>query len=271
MAPELGYLPLQGKVLMDNAYQTAAPSLEIRQWVSYFWQLNVPIGKFHYRSIPDNCVDWIINVACPEENFLVTPFCSPTLFELEGPVSYFGIRFSILGQLGFIPVPLGEWNDNKTTVDSSELIPADLFHPLLDNVAKTTSFNERCVKVTSLLEKLVNPTDIDPRLKAYSKYCFENTGSNIDLSDQVCAQFGISARQLRRLSQLHLGLTPKNFSRVIRFQQSLKQIQLTDSRAVWTDHYYDQAHFIHEFKTLSGLTPTELNKLSVLYNNFQGK
>jgi AraC-like DNA-binding protein len=71
---------------------------------------------------------------------------------------------------------------------------------------------------------------------------------------------GISTRQLRRLFEYYIGDTAKTFSKVIRFQQFL-QLQPTAKRLkkhkLFLDAgYYDQAHFIREFKSFYGITPS---------------
>ncbi|VAW89528.1 hypothetical protein MNBD_GAMMA17-646, partial [hydrothermal vent metagenome] len=40
----------------------------------------------------------------------------------------------------------------------------------------------------------------------------------------------------------------------------------SNNKTAWADVYHDQSHFIHEFKSLSGLTPGQFGRLSVLYN-----
>jgi AraC-like DNA-binding protein len=77
------------------------------------------------------------------------------------------------------------------------------------------------------------------------------------LSDHV----GLSARRFTRLFTLQVGLTPKLYSRIKRFEQMLRLAKppLTD----WTglaQHcgYFDQSHWIHDCKSLSGFTPSEL-------------
>ena len=72
---------------------------------------------------------------------------------------------------------------------------------------------------------------------------------------------GLSARRFARLFTLEVGLTPKLYSRVQRFQRVL---QAMDGQAGdWTDvaqscGYFDQSHLIRECRSMSGFTPTEL-------------
>ena len=267
----IDYQPLQGRVALENGYQTYLPSPPLNQWIQSFWQLNIPCGKFCYRSIPDNSVDLIVNLNRPEDIIIVPPFISSIVFELSGPVSYFGIRFRILGHQSLIPAPLGEWKDAGETTNPAEMLPNNTLDALYECIGKPLLFHARCEHVTTILLNAMSYPDIEPRLARYIRYCHNNIGSNISLSDKQCSEFGISSRQLRRLTQLHLGLSPREFSRVLRFQLTLRAMNTASYQATWAPHYYDQSHFIHEFKNLSGLTPTEFQNMSVLYNNDPGK
>lgn len=71
---------------------------------------------------------------------------------------------------------------------------------------------------------------------------------------------GLSPRRFIQLFRQQVGLTPKAFCRVRRFQQALNTVH--GARQVdWTEvaldcGYYDQAHFIHDFQSFSGMTPS---------------
>jgi AraC-like DNA-binding protein len=76
----------------------------------------------------------------------------------------------------------------------------------------------------------------------------------------VTGQIGLSARRFSQLFNQQVGLTPKLFCRVWRFQQALHLIQ-RQQEIDWVDlaltcGYFDQAHFIHDFRAFSGLNPT---------------
>jgi AraC-like DNA-binding protein len=77
---------------------------------------------------------------------------------------------------------------------------------------------------------------------------------------EVSDEIGISSRRFIQLFSNEVGLTPKLFCRVRRFQQVLQQIH-RGGELDWVDiatscGYFDQAHFIHDFKAFSGINPT---------------
>ena len=215
--------------------------------------------------MPDNCVDLIVNIYNPEDIFIIAPFSSSLVFDLEGPVSYFGIRFRVLGHGGLISTPIGEWCEDEL-LQVSDLLSDHVLHAIYQCIGKPIQFGERCNKLGAILLGAMYYPEIDSRLARYIRFCHTNLSSQINVSDKQCAEFGLSARQLRRLSQLYLGLSPRELARVFRFQYMLQIMNTADNKTAWAGHYYDQSHFIHEFKSLSGLTPSQFKSLSVLYN-----
>jgi len=77
---------------------------------------------------------------------------------------------------------------------------------------------------------------------------------------EVADRTGFSSRRFIELFRQHVGLTPKLFCRVRRFQKALRCI--TSGKPVnWTSlaldgGYFDQAHFIHDFRAFSGINPS---------------
>jgi methylphosphotriester-DNA--protein-cysteine methyltransferase len=72
---------------------------------------------------------------------------------------------------------------------------------------------------------------------------------------------GIDYRTLERGFKITVGLTPKEFARVIRFKNVYKAFRqnLCKDPAYFLDWgYYDQSHYIKEFKYFMGSTPTSL-------------
>jgi AraC-like DNA-binding protein len=71
---------------------------------------------------------------------------------------------------------------------------------------------------------------------------------------------GLSARQVERLFDERVGISPKFFLRVVRFQEVLRGIRQETNATTWAvraaEHgFYDQAHFIRDFKTFVGESP----------------
>jgi AraC-like DNA-binding protein len=76
----------------------------------------------------------------------------------------------------------------------------------------------------------------------------------------VTGAVGLSARAFIERFKTEVGLTPKRYCRILRFQRALGRAhrgQRIDWIQVALDSgYFDQAHFIHDFRAFAGLTPT---------------
>ena len=90
---------------------------------------------------------------------------------------------------------------------------------------------------------------------------FTNNMHSQNISE-FCAARGISIKKLERLVKRYIGITPKQLQQIGRFQKTSNQFIYNPSGAVFADlayshHYYDQTHFIKDFKTHSGVTPSD--------------
>jgi AraC-like DNA-binding protein len=77
----------------------------------------------------------------------------------------------------------------------------------------------------------------------------------------LAAAFGLTHRQVIAYFDAHVGLKPKAYHRVQRLRKVMAAARGTE-RVSWTRvaveaGYYDQAHLIHDFRRLTGLTPVE--------------
>lgn len=111
---------------------------------------------------------------------------------------------------------------------------------------------ERC-----LLEQLVRPPELHPAI-AHALKQFRQPAHNARVAE-VTEETGLSSRRFIELFRRQVGLTPKVFCRVRRFQQVLRTVH-RQSDVDWAQvalqcGYYDQPHFIHDFQSFSGLTP----------------
>lgn len=84
----------------------------------------------------------------------------------------------------------------------------------------------------------------------------------------------LSRKQFNRIFSDVLGMNPKEFYRIVRFQRALKMMQ---NKAETVEHYSDiayacgfpdQSYMIKEFKTFTGLTPLQLAKGSATYSDY---
>lgn len=95
-------------------------------------------------------------------------------------------------------------------------------------------------------------------------HSFKNTGTE-DRPHRVrdmAERANLSIKQYERRFSSFSGLNPKKYLQILRFQKALQQVKKYASltHLAMDCGYHDQAHFIHEFKSLTGLTPGQFKK-----------
>ena len=80
-----------------------------------------------------------------------------------------------------------------------------------------------------------------------------------DNIENVASRYGITSRYLQKLFLQYTGLTPKLYTKINRFQNSLRLVTQNNNSLTSIAYdcgYFDQSHFIREFKSFTGLTPS---------------
>jgi AraC-like DNA-binding protein len=178
-----------------------------------------------------------------------------------------GIQFQPGGTFPFFRMPASEMEG--ASFDLSELWPmraGEIREQLLAarNVDVMFAIVERC-----LLMQLVRPLELHSAV-AYAIQEFRSSEHGARVT-AVTERIGLSSRRFIQLFHQQVGLTPKAFCRVSRFQGVLRHIH-RKREVDWADvalscDYYDQAHFIHDFQAFSGFTPSAYLALATAHLN----
>jgi AraC-like DNA-binding protein len=108
-----------------------------------------------------------------------------------------------------------------------------------------------------MLARLMRPRELHPAIRfARSHIC---RAPQVVTVSSVMERIGMSQRRFIEIFRDQIGLTPKAFCRVRRFQRVLENVHRKNAvdwvQVALDGGYYDQAHFIHDFQGFSGLTP----------------
>lgn len=240
-------------------YSEIFPAPSLRSFIYCYWQLKTtePLSEvFFYRVVADGCIDIFFEAAQPSQSFVMGFSNSYTQFPLQNSFHYTGIRF--------LPAAFPQ----LFNINAAEL--TNRFESLDVVLPPVAAF------IKSRFESITSDDDINEVLDEYFTELFATTQLNGDgrfyealeiilqhqgtVNVETALDTGISSRQLRRLFEFYIGDTPKTFSKIVRFQNLLHgkpSAQALRKNKLFLDAgYYDQAHFIKEFKTLFGTTPT---------------
>jgi AraC-like DNA-binding protein len=131
---------------------------------------------------------------------------------------------------------------------------------LLEQLAAARSTGEAAGVLESALNERAATAEANPANSRFVLEVAERLASaNVS---SVAGALGVSERHLRRVFREAVGVSPKEFSKLIRFDRAISAAQ-EDVGVSWASiaaatGYYDQAHLIGEFHSICGVTPRAL-------------
>lgn len=255
-------------------YLTHIPKPPLNEFVELFWLYDGFSPRAHKkeRLMPNGSLELVINLKDDEariydrhnlekcDRLPGTLLCGPQssffVIDTAEQDSVMGIHFKPGGAFPFFSLPVDELRDQHVSLGDLWGREASLLREqLLEAAAPKEKFQvlERC-----LLAQAFKP--LEPhRAVGCALGLFRNINAAPAIAD-VSDYIGISSRRFIQLFSNQVGLTPKLFCRVRRFQQILQLIH-KGGEVDWVDlaagcGYFDQAHFIHDFRAFSGMSPS---------------
>lgn len=237
-------------------YREYAPSERLKAFVECFWSLEPSEPVPAYPVLPDGCVDIVYSPASDSQARVVGAMTHARTFALGRGERQLGVRFRPGMAPCVLRVPGAETTDQSIALSDLWGTKGD---QLTEQLAGAASVDECIGLIETHLPDPARPGEIQ-RLCA----AIVQRRGQVRVDD-LAFDTGMSARQLRRLFLEQVGLSPKHFCRVIRFRNGAAQLA-ESNRGDWVQvaldcGYYDQAHFINEFRDLSGFTPGEFTAL----------
>ena len=253
-------------------YQTFEPHPDLSAVVKCHWILQVPgdLEAPKQRVIPDGCIEMFFILGddvkrfTSETEFIIQPramvfgqITQPYFVQPTGHVDTFAVRFYPFGFANFINQPIHELADKETPL--SLLFDKTEVGVLEKEIIEASSTQNRIEKVERfLLNKLTKRSTIESIVK-----------STVDMLSQTKGRESINSilgndiskrRSLERKFSKQVGISPKQLGKIIRIQAAL-QMMLSDkgenlTRVAYENEYYDQAHFVKDFKEFTGINPS---------------
>lgn len=249
-------------------YYTIAPPAHLASLVRFFWVLEGDGDEpFHYRSMADGsaemlfhyhgCFDELKNDVAETGDMAVLHaqsrvyrrFVTPSGFGIFGVYLYpfaiaqiFGVPASaVSNELVDLPTLLGATG-------------ARLVEQMM--LAKDTA--ERITIATRFIEQqlLKHQQPLDGVAHIITSLIQSDGRVSVD---QLASQAFLSVRQFERKFKDLAGFSPKLYTRIIRFQTAVNQYDQRPAKlsdVALQCGYYDQSHFIHDFKEFYGYHPS---------------
>ncbi|WP_102795170.1 helix-turn-helix domain-containing protein [Bowmanella denitrificans] len=191
---------------------------------------------------------------------LTGPTRQTTRLHITGQVDALGVRFNPGKGMALFGLPLSDVLDIQAS--ALDIIPSFPGLALAERLAPLSIAQ----RIKRLDQELLHLLSMDLGAQQTFTYALtriqqSNGSQNIQAMTQ---DMNISQRQLERQFGRWLGLSPKQYSKLQRIQLARQLIKAAGPASLTElalqAGYYDQAHFIHEFKQVVGLTPGQYLK-----------
>jgi AraC-like DNA-binding protein len=257
---------------MELNPKTYEPNIELTEFVKRYWTLdgekeNIPLKN---TIVPDGTMKLIFHygdtykhhsqngeITILPKCFLIGQLTKPYVIEPVGVTGSFVIQFKPNGFLPFSSIPIKEMENKAVPLD---ILFGEDGKKLGEQILNANSTHERIQIIeTFLFKQLAKTKTIDNIVKSTVETIFNRNGQFS--VNEFSENNKINRRQLARKFSSAIGLSPKQLAKTIRIQSTLKVLlneeitSLTD--LAYENEYFDQAHFIKEFKEFTGLTPKE--------------
>ncbi len=191
--------------------------------------------------------------------FIGTRDKSVLLQTSTGKTCFIGIEFHPHGAYPFFGMPMVEL--------TNRFLPADLVFgkwgrnvceilPGLNSLGGKTNF------IQNQLARMLRKSKPQNRIVEYCVGSLKSTDGLVAVSE-LERRTGYTRRYLEILFRDHVGLSPKVLAGIFRFQKFYRNwarnIPYDEIRDELYDYYYDQSHFVREFKRMTGFSPRKFN------------
>jgi AraC-like DNA-binding protein len=248
-------------------FHRAYPGEPLRPFVRNFWAAESGgTAKLceRQRIVPDGCIDIIFIGGGPTESYkgyVVGTMTRPIFEAIAAQAQYLGIRFAPGGFTQLFGYPAHEFTDQTVPLGDLSVffVPGER---MAESPGTEASFHllQEC-----LMRRLLRarPCPLPAKVLETISPC----RGEITVA-QLAHMAGCGRRQLLRIFRESVGVGPKTYCRIVRFKGALRALRRRpqpDLLQIALDAgYYDQAHFIHEFKAFYGSCPSVA--MSVPYN-----
>lgn len=233
---------------MSSDLLVALPAPALRPYVSHYW-LSRHNREDRQAVLPDGSVDLVlVGAGASAQAWVYGTTTASQFVALEHGAHYLGVRFHPGQSRHFLRAAAAELTDTHEPArgllafdlqDLPEQIVARPVFARLD--AALLRYLQACPPIPSSLDAAIRSLTI--------------TGTPVAQAARV---YGKSLRQFERQFQLDVGVGPKLYARIARFQRAARR--LTDSTLTLAElaadlGYSDQSHMSHEFRRFAGLSP----------------
>jgi AraC-like DNA-binding protein len=250
-------------------YHEYNPHQVLADTVKCFWIHEGTYPSEERQDItPDGCVELIFNFGDPYRLLTTTP---PTPLPPAIIAGFQNKNMPILlhGTVKVVAARLFAWGalallrDNVDSLTNTVMALGADWDTLVQRLKSHVARGEYEQAATTLEEFLIQQALVrtyDPKLIRTAAKLLHHTKGQYRIAE-LADYCQVSVRQLQRGFQQVIGTSPKVFARILRFQEAQRRLMFDPDADLtgltYECGYFDQAHFIKDFKAFVGKTPSE--------------
>ncbi len=245
------------------------PAAELLPYIDCYWMVSWDLrgGQPHLaETLPHPCVYWVTELG---DSDIHGPSSGRFTRLLEGKGRVFGVRFRPGGFYPWYGKPVSTLTDGSITLAKVWGKAGSVFSKVLIELdgrggqdgQSDDLLDERMMELTDefLLSRLPSPDDRLNEVTRILETIVKTPG--ITRVEDVARQFNTTVRSLQRLFSQYVGMSPKWVIQRYRLHEALQRIDAGES-VEWTRlalelGYFDQTHFIKDFRKMVGRSPGE--------------
>jgi AraC-like DNA-binding protein len=190
-------------------------------------------------------------------HLLVGQMAAPVTVIPTGRVMMVGVRFAPGGMRRLLPIPQDRIAGQILELDT---IWRRWTRETVDHVGSEHDPAAMLDAVEHALASLVPDRSSDAELESLDRAVRRlQTSGGVTSIDRLSCEMGISRRHFERRFREHVGLPPRLFGRIVRFQRAFHALGVESGASIAARcGFADQAHLVHEVRRFAGQTPTLL-------------
>lgn len=261
------YHPITGTPFQrDETYRELAPCSALAPYIRCFWGSERPLPERPHRGgivIPDTCMDIIFHIDYVSQR-VSSSFCA-----LDEHSSFTGPSDASGGLSATFAIRFYAWTaclfaDDSLRGSMNGRYPAEAFFKritsaLMPLLFDTFSLEDKACAAEKVLLSLMTPDRADAAVLNAIHHMLRTSG-RARIGD-VAAGLALSARQLERRFDASMGVSPKGFASLVRYQllwqEMVRKPRFDPLDAVDKFGYTDQAHLLHDFRRHHLMSPRE--------------
>lgn len=249
------------------------PREELRPYVRYYWTLKCE-EPFRVLTFPIGCPQMIFHrgspLSIPELSTMQNSCTVSGQVNFPAHIASYGNTEMIVAV--FYPHTIGLFIDTPPSVFyNQEISGYDIENRQLSQLADHIFECKDSAQAISLIEQwlisLIKPSLNIKRIGAALSTMLFNPSTQVGrLAEIAC----LGKEQFMRVFRECVGMNPKEYGRIVRFQRALRMMQLEScdyADIAYTNGYADQSHFIRDFHKFSGMTPRQLAEYQTPYSD----